>query len=278
MAEPITQIKRALAQAETSLGLRLTLVGHHHQLHPRGQHLLGPRWQSHRTETVCDVGFGPQCVAHCRWQINHQLAAQPQAIATRCWKGVREIAVPLRSRDQHLGTLYAGTWRQATRPRAAVNLSATWFEAWHTLPVWDDALLATWRPLLQVVADGLAVRLAGLALPSVGAGGMRERIDAWFQFHATMPVTLADLADHLERSQSRAGALVREHFAQPFALELRTRRLALACELLRTTTLPVAEIAQQVGFADPAWFSRAFAAAYAASPRAWRQAAGQRDG
>jgi AraC family transcriptional regulator of arabinose operon len=49
-------------------------------------------------------------------------------------------------------------------------------------------------------------------------------------------------------------------------------RLDRARELLRDTQLPIAEIAQRCGYADPAFFTRHFASHHqGASPRAWRR-------
>ena len=55
----------------------------------------------------------------------------------------------------------------------------------------------------------------------------------------------------------------------PHAYRLQ-RRLALACDLLRSTPLGVAEIADRCGFADAFYFSRAFNRAFAISPTAFR--------
>ena len=49
--------------------------------------------------------------------------------------------------------------------------------------------------------------------------------------------------------------------------------LETAKRLLGTSPLPIHEIASQVGFADPLYFSRAFKAASGMSPRAYRQQA-----
>lgn len=48
-------------------------------------------------------------------------------------------------------------------------------------------------------------------------------------------------------------------------------RLRVAARLLVTTDLPVKVVAQSVGYAGPAPFSRAFRAAYGADPLAYRR-------
>ncbi len=266
------ELANALDRASRVFGLHLTVVGHHDRLHRDGRLLIGSRQQSHRTQPVCDLGFGPQCTAHCRWQVNHRLAWRPQPFATRCWKGLREIAVPVRWSGYHLGTLYAGTWRQSSLPRCAGTLPDGWAEAWRALPVWEDALLDEFGPVLALFAEGLALRLSvEFAAHRGGGRDHSTRIDMWMQVHAHTPVSLADCAEHLGLSLSRTGALVRQHCGEPFALALRRHRLTRACLLLQTSNDPVAAIARACGFEDPAWFSRAFTAAFGCSPRAWRR-------
>ncbi len=48
-------------------------------------------------------------------------------------------------------------------------------------------------------------------------------------------------------------------------------RLGHAALLLRSTSKPIAQIAEESGFADPAYFTRAFRKKYGASPRQSRQ-------
>lgn len=266
-----TDLALSLDRASRVFGLNLTIIGHHDRLHRNGGFLIGRRQQSHRTQRVCDLGFGPQCTAHCRWQVNHRLASRPQPFATRCWKGVREIAVPVSWAGHHLGTLYAGTWRQTILPRSSHELPDGWTEAWRALPVWEDRLLDEFAPVLALFADGLAQRLSAEMTSRRGGRNRGMLIAGWLQVHACTPVGLADCAEYLGLSVSRTGALVRRHCGEPFALALRRRRLARACLLLQTTNDPVAAVARACGFEDPAWFSRAFAAAHGCSPRAWRR-------
>jgi DNA-binding response OmpR family regulator/nitrogen-specific signal transduction histidine kinase len=58
---------------------------------------------------------------------------------------------------------------------------------------------------------------------------------------------------------------------QPVAHYFRDLRLHKAKSLLRDTDLHISEIAYQVGFKDPAHFTRAFAEAFGVSPREWRK-------
>lgn len=57
---------------------------------------------------------------------------------------------------------------------------------------------------------------------------------------------------------------------QPPLTYIAERRLSHAAELLRTSTAPIAAIANQVGYSSEAAFSRAFRRRYGQPPRQWR--------
>jgi AraC-like DNA-binding protein len=56
-----------------------------------------------------------------------------------------------------------------------------------------------------------------------------------------------------------------------FNLYLRSLRLHQAKTLLETTELNVSEIAYEVGFSDPKYFSRVFSEQFGTAPRDWRR-------
>ena len=58
---------------------------------------------------------------------------------------------------------------------------------------------------------------------------------------------------------------------QPVGHYFRSLRLHKAQALLRNTELHVSEIAFEVGFKDPAHFTRAFSEEFGVSPREWRK-------
>jgi AraC-like DNA-binding protein len=177
--------------------------------------------------------------------------------------------VPIRWQGLHLGTLYAGTWRTQRLNQAGRSLGDAWQQAWRSLPVWDPTLEARWTSVQSTFADGFAQAISR-AQERTAVGDRGAMLNTWFNLHYHLPVGLPDLAEHLGRSVSRAGAIVRETYGMPFALVLRRFRMDRAKHLLLTTVDPVAAIAQTVGYDDPAWFSRAFRQHSGHSPRAWR--------
>lgn len=76
----------------------------------------------------------------------------------------------------------------------------------------------------------------------------------------------ADLAGHINLSESQLYRKLKAISGKSTALFIRSIRLKSARELLTSSTLSISEIAYQVGFNDPAWFSRVFKEEFGVSP------------
>ena len=72
-------------------------------------------------------------------------------------------------------------------------------------------------------------------------------------------------------SRATLDRLFMRELGRPAHAELLRRRLAEARELLRETTLPVAEISDACGFCNPGYFAVAFTRAEGATPAKWRR-------
>lgn len=83
-------------------------------------------------------------------------------------------------------------------------------------------------------------------------------------------ITLESLADIACVSKTHLAHLFRTRLGTSPLRFLQQVRIETAKRLLGTSMLPVHEIAAQVGFADPLYFSRAFKLATGLSPKAYR--------
>lgn len=99
-----------------------------------------------------------------------------------------------------------------------------------------------------------------------------RRMCAYAQAHLEWPLTVGTLAGVAHLSPSRVHAQFRRHLGTTPMAWVTARRLARAAELLAHTALPVASVAERVGFADGAAFSRAFRRQYGTAPLALRRA------
>ena len=261
----VEDISALLQASERQLGVSLTVVDYHGLFHDEhNRPVIGQDWQSHKTCKACAIGFGPECVAHCRWQVGERLVKRAEPFVTRCWKGIREIACPLQWNGCHLGTLFAGTWRQASLPARANQFPASWRSSWQTaweqLPIYDEHAEQDLKAVVALVATGLAEQLTTTALRPSAGDSLKTSIAHFVRLHCHLPIGLSDLAEHLGRSQSRTGAIVREQFDSTFAQLLLHYRLKAAKNLLRFSHLKIADVAKSVGFNDALYFSRKFTA------------------
>jgi AraC family transcriptional regulator of arabinose operon len=84
-------------------------------------------------------------------------------------------------------------------------------------------------------------------------------------------LSVAELAEQVHLSPSRLAHLFKQAAGVSPIQALLQLRLRQAARLLEFSTLGVAEIAAEVGFDSPFYFSRRFRAQYGVSPRAYRQ-------
>ncbi len=90
-------------------------------------------------------------------------------------------------------------------------------------------------------------------------------------------VDIDALAQTIYKSRSQAIRIFRREYGRTPYEYLLERRIALACELLRSTNLLIKEVAYRSGFADEHYFSSVFRRRMGASPREYRRGhSGQR--
>jgi AraC-like DNA-binding protein len=83
-------------------------------------------------------------------------------------------------------------------------------------------------------------------------------------------VVVADLAEALNFSESRLRVLFKEAAGIPLGSYLQNYRLNRAMALLRTSTLSIADVAEEAGFGSPQAFCRTFKKETGNSPRKYR--------
>lgn len=93
---------------------------------------------------------------------------------------------------------------------------------------------------------------------------------SYLESHLASPVTVPDVARHLEISHNHLTRLFQAELGCTVVAYLRTARLRLAEHLLRDSTMSVAAIATTVGIPDLQAFNKACRRALGASPRAVR--------
>lgn len=139
------------------------------------------------------------------------------------------------------------------------------------------ALLRGSSPLHRLRAGALFYEL----LLRIGEGQPEEprpidAVCAYLTEHAREPFNKERTAANFLMSYSRLAALFKQEKGIPMGEYHNRARMQEACRLLRSTLLPVGEVADRLGFADPLYFSKKFRAFAGLSPAAYRRLSQQK--
>ncbi len=133
----------------------------------------------------------------------------------------------------------------------------------------DEQLQATLiRVLLSLKQDQWAMRSDRVPEPR---DSLLRNINRCMSEWKGRTVVIADLAEEFKLSESRLRVLFKQTAGIPLGSYIQNYRLNRAMALLRTTKLPIAEIAEEAGFGSPQAFSRIFKKELGHTPRAYRQ-------
>jgi len=123
--------------------------------------------------------------------------------------------------------------------------------------------------LLTSLRDDLQVQ--AFDLPPEPKGALLRSVNRLLAEWRGRQVGAGDLADGLGMSVSRLRAVFKETAGVPLGRYMLNYRLNRAMALLRTTDLPIAEIAEEAGFGSPQAFSRIFKQKLGHTPCAYRR-------
>jgi len=131
------------------------------------------------------------------------------------------------------------------------------------------------RPVSAPVVNGILLQLIDILVKSSTTRPDRAQSDilmasAYIQEHFNEPINLEKCAGNMHLSLSRFAHLFTEKMGispHKFILQL---RIDTAKELLTYSLMSVGEIAESIGFSDPAYFSRLFRKSTGVSPMTYR--------
>ncbi|WP_186209782.1 AraC family transcriptional regulator [Burkholderia gladioli] len=101
---------------------------------------------------------------------------------------------------------------------------------------------------------------------------VRRRVRDYVDASLGQSITLGELADLAALSEYHFARMFRVSFGAPPHAWIAEQRLARARELLRGTALPLAQVAEQCGYANAAHFSHRFRDAHGVAPTVFRKA------
>ncbi len=136
-----------------------------------------------------------------------------------------------------------------------------------------DALSKTERAsALLALLLSLGRTLGAREKSGTAASAMAARTTAYIHEHIASPLSVTRLAAREFLSPGRFRELFRLAVGMSPSDYIIRLRINIACDLLRHTPAPVAEIASSVGYTDPRYFSRIFRSRIGLTPQAWRAA------
>ena len=99
----------------------------------------------------------------------------------------------------------------------------------------------------------------------------REKMDNYLLLNYSKPITIEDLASHLNISSRQTQRLVKHYTGQSFKQYLIYIRMANAKHLLKSTDLHVGQIAEMVGYGYSSNFCKVFLQVHLMTPEAYRK-------
>ena len=119
------------------------------------------------------------------------------------------------------------------------------------------------------------VRRADASLKGGLSVTARRRLREYIENYLGQTITLGELAGVAALSEFHLARMFRRSFGLPPAAWIAQQRLERARTLLRTTTLPLAQVAEQCGYANASHFSHRFRESVGVAPTAFRQSLSQ---
>ncbi|KAF1029555.1 MAG: Arabinose operon regulatory protein [Burkholderia plantarii] len=156
-------------------------------------------------------------------------------------------------------------------PRIAELCRSLLDESWNDV---DGRLRAneTAHDVMSLLLRGQSTLRTGLARTGGLAPAVRRRVRDYIDASLCQPITLGELASLAALSEYHFARMFRISFGCPPHAWIAGQRLMRARLLLRTTVLPLAQVAAQCGYANAAHFSHRFRDAHGVTPSAFRQA------
>lgn len=134
----------------------------------------------------------------------------------------------------------------------------------------DDGIVRS--ALKSVLLDVARLMRTKLTTDGCGRGRLLETVFRYIDEHYRDAISLRDVAAATHFSPAYLTDLVRRETGRPIHQWIGERRISAACLFLVETDLPIAAIAEAVGFRDPTYFGRHFSKVKGQTPRSYREA------
>ncbi len=178
--------------------------------------------------------------------------------------------------ENHLYVHFCGSVAEEIVHNAGFDRSCPIFNATGEAKRIFEALIRCYRLGDEMTANGNLLRIISLLSPkSTQPQNYNSRLilaeASYISSHYNEEIDLNECAERCNISRSRFTHLFTEVIGtSPYRYQQKFR-LEQACELLRSSSLPIAEVAQNVGFSDALYFSRLFKKRFGVAPSEFRK-------
>lgn len=204
-------------------------------------------------------------------------AQSADAYVPTCPFGLGEIIVPVMSEGRCAGFLIAGAFMRTDddgREILTKTLSQdpglesdALREDIANIPRFSEEQIEARVRMLKAAAAYI-----GRELPLLGAHrSTGQRVREYINKNLGSSITLCDMSKSLHCSTVTLTQAFKREFGVTIMSYVATRRVELAKELLRTTDMPVLEVALHCGFSDGEYFCRSFKRLCGMTPGAYRR-------
>lgn len=187
-----------------------------------------------------------------------------EAVTYFCHAGLIEVIVPLKEEEEIIGYIMFGQLipsndRSACADQICARFKKSFppeelFSALSELTAWNDDQINA----ATIVMKACISYILSLRIVSSEKSQTAKRLNDYIDTHLSSELTPETISKYFSISRTSLYSLSQQLFGESIMAYIRKRRIDKAKELLRTTSLPLASIAEQVGFIDYNYFIRVF--------------------
>ena len=210
-----------------------------------------------------------RCLSHCAAAAKLRAAEEGKAFTMTCWRGIKELVVPLYKEEHLAGTVFAGAFRDENFDVS--RFPKSYRELYRKLPLLEESRKMELETVLTVAGYAMLQLAENFHCAPDREPERIKLIRDFFLYRSHEAVGAGDLAETLDLSESRTLHLLREHFGKGFSQLLNEARADRVAEYLENTQLPLREIAQLTGFRNEYYLNAVFKKIRGSTPGTFRK-------
>lgn len=213
---------------------------------------------------IQSTAFGYNLCMQCDAQALRSIGKKNRPVIYRCHAGLLEVGVPVREREELMAYLMIGQvlddspaeeqWAKARRQVSWYEDQAALCEAYLNTEQVSVNYLRAYADVISACASYIWMRdyVKEYASPLVRA------LEHYVDEHYMENLSLEEIARELNLGRTKLCETAQEFFGCSVHDLIRQRRMRAAENLLSSTDMPVAEVAEAVGYRDSSYFVKCF--------------------